>query len=161
MTEQFSSFGVLSKARQISSLRNARVPSLPRPTYNVEERLLDRLDPAQQLERLARFVWRRRRLAILRGDWMYFYTSLKDGNGLVGINVNTGRLERTVRLSSLDERFINDEAANLLYVANDNLLLAYPLNKTEESTSTCTLNNKNQILCQYFKRMSRDSPIYS
>ena len=90
VTEQFSSFGILSKARQISSLRNARVPSLPRPTYNVEERLLDRLDPAQQLERLARFLWRRRRLATLRGDWMYFYTSLKDGNGLVGINVNTG-----------------------------------------------------------------------
>jgi hypothetical protein len=131
VTEQFSSFGVLSKARQISSLRNARVPSLPRPTYNVEERLLDRLDPAQQLERLARFLWRRRQLATLRGDWMYFYTNLKDGNGLVGINVNTGRLERTVRLSNLDERFINDEAANLLYVANDNRLLAYPLNKTE------------------------------
>ena len=131
VTEQISSFGILSKARQISSLRNARVPSLPRPTYNVEERLLDRLDPAQQLDRLARFLWRRRRLATLRGDWMYFYTSLRDGNGLVGINVNNGRPERTVRLSNLDERFISDEAADLLYVANDNRLLAYPLNDTE------------------------------
>ncbi len=99
------------------------MPSIPRPTLDVEERLLDRLDPAQQLERLARFLWRRRQLATLRGNWMYFYTGLNSGNGLVGINVNTGKLERTVRLSDPDEQFISDEAANLLYVSKDNRLL--------------------------------------
>ena len=132
VTERFSSFGLLSRARQVSSLRNTRIPSIPRPTLDVEERLLDRLDPAQQLERLARFLWRRRRLATLRGHWMYFYTGLNSGNGLVGVNVNTGNLERTIRLSDPDERFISDEAANLLYVAKDNRLLAYALNQNSE-----------------------------
>ena len=131
LTERFSSFGLLSRTREISSLRTARMPSIPRPTLDVEERLLDRLDPAQQLERLARFLWRRRQLATLRGNWMYFYTGLNSGNGLVGINVNTGKLERTVRLSDPDEQFISDEAANLLYVSKDNRLLAYALNETE------------------------------
>ncbi|MGI9167621.1 MAG: PQQ-binding-like beta-propeller repeat protein [Pyrinomonadaceae bacterium] len=131
VTERFVSFGLLSRARQVSSLRTARIPSIPRPTLDVEERLLDRLDPAQQLDRLARFLWRRRQLATLRGQWMYFYTNLNSGNGLVGINVNTGNLERTVRLSDPDERFISDEAANLLYVSKDNRLLAYSLNETE------------------------------
>jgi hypothetical protein len=95
----------------------------------VEERLLDRLDPAHQLERLSRFLWRRRRLATLRGEWMYFYTDLPKGNGLVGVNVNTGVAERAVRLSDLDERFISDEAANLLYTGKNNRLLAYALSE--------------------------------
>ena len=64
---------------------------------------------------LSRFLWRRRRLATLRGNWMYFYTELPKGNGLRGVNVNTGVAERAVRLSDPDERFISDEAANLLY----------------------------------------------
>ena len=33
-------------------------------------------------------------------------------------------------LSDLDERFISDEAANLLYTARNNRLLAYALNET-------------------------------
>jgi len=131
VTERFASFGLLSRARQVSSLRTARIQSVPRPTLDVDERLLDRLDPAQQLERLARFLWRRRQLATLRGHWMYFYTGLNSGNGLVGINVNTGNLERTVRLSDPDERFIIDEVANLLYDSSDNRLLAYALNETQ------------------------------
>ena len=62
---------------------------------------------------------------------MYFYTELPKGNGLLGVNVNTGVAERAVRVSDLDERFISDEAANLLYTARNNRLLAYTLNERE------------------------------
>jgi outer membrane protein assembly factor BamB len=129
VTDRFSSFGLLSRARQLSSARTQPAVAIPRPSLDVEERLLDRLDPAHQLERLSRFLWRRQRLATLRGEWMYFYTELPKGNGLAGVNVNTGVAERAVRLSDLDERFISDEAAKLLYTAKDNRLLAYNLNE--------------------------------
>ena len=128
VAERFSSFGMLSRARDVS---NIRPPRPPRPSIDVEERLFDRLDPAHQLERLSRFLWRRRRLATLRGDWMYFYTQLPNGSGLLGINVNTGVAERAVRLTDLDERFVSDEVANLLYTARNNRLFAYALNERE------------------------------
>lgn len=128
VAERFSSFGLLSRAREVSTIR---APRAPRPSIDVEDRLLDRLDPAHQLERLSRFLWRQQRLATLRGEWMYFYTELPKGNGLLGVNVNTGAGERAVRLSDLDERFISDEAANLLYTAKNNRLLAYALNESE------------------------------
>lgn len=129
VSERFSPLGVLSRARQVSSLRPQQPPRLPRPSVDVEDRLLDRLDPAHQLERLSRFLLRRRRLATLRGQWMYFYTELDKGNGLVGVNVNTGAAARAVRLSDPDERFLSDEAASLVYTAKDNRLLSYPLNE--------------------------------
>jgi outer membrane protein assembly factor BamB len=128
VAERFSPFGLLSRGREVSTIRT---PRLPRPSIDVEERLLDRLDPAHQLERLSRFLWHRRRLATLRGEWMYFYTELPKGNGLLGVNVNTGVGERAVRLSDIDERFISDEAADLLYTARNNRLLAYALNERE------------------------------
>jgi outer membrane protein assembly factor BamB len=135
--ERFSSFGLLSRARQAQNLsRTVQSPSLRLPNVTptrgeVEERLLERLDPASQLERLSRFLWRRRRLAALRGEFIYFYTDLKGregGRGLLGVNLNTGSPERYVRLSDPDERFVSDETANLLYVSKDNRLLAYVLN---------------------------------
>ncbi|HEV3471499.1 MAG TPA: hypothetical protein VG148_19385, partial [Pyrinomonadaceae bacterium] len=105
-------------------------PDVPRPSLNVdvEERLLDRLDPATQLERLSRFLWRRRRLAALRGQWMYFYTDLRGaGHGLAGVNLNSGETGRAVRLGDPDERFISDESTGLLYVSKDERLFAHPL----------------------------------
>ncbi|HYO62552.1 MAG TPA: PQQ-binding-like beta-propeller repeat protein [Pyrinomonadaceae bacterium] len=136
-TERFVALGRLARARELVSSRSLptlRPPSLPRPSVNaddVQERLLDRLDPARQLERLSRFLWRRRRLAALRGQWMYFYTDLKaarsEGHGLAGVNVNTGRPDRAVRLSDPDERFISDEAAGLLYVSRGDRLVAHAL----------------------------------
>lgn len=128
VSERFAPLGILSRARQVSALRSPQAPRLPRPSVDVEDRLLDRLDPAHQLERLSRFLWRRRRLATLRGQWMYFYTELDRGNGLVGVNVNSGAAERAIRLNDPDERFVSDEPANLLYTAQDNRLLAYELN---------------------------------
>ena len=117
---RFRQFGVISRS-EVGSLGNLSTvgPSPPsagdlirRRTNDVDERLLDRLDPAHQLERLSRFLWHRDRLAALRGNWMYFYTDLKgrDGNGLAGVNIHTGETEREIRLRDLDERFITDEA---------------------------------------------------
>jgi hypothetical protein len=129
--ERFSTFGLLNRARQVSS---GRSPNIPRPSVNIEERLLERLDPATQLERLSRFLWRRRQLATLRGQWVYFYTDLKsrgEGNGLVGVNINSGIAERALGLSDPDERFISDEITHLLYISKGNHLFAYRLDERE------------------------------
>jgi len=132
--ERISTFGILAQARQLSASRpritrpSVEMPSLKRPSVDVEDRLLDRLDPAHQLERLSRFLLRTRRLAALRGQWMYFYTDLGRGNGLAGVNINTGSTERSIRMSAPDDRFLSDEEANLLYVSQDNRLVAYALN---------------------------------
>jgi len=136
--ERISTFGILGKARQLSASRprltrpsveipSLKMPSIDRPSVDVEDRLLDRLDPARQLERLSRFLLRTRRLAALRGQWMYFYTDLGRGNGLAGVNVNNGATERSIRLGAPDDRFLSDEEANLLYVSQDNRLLAFAL----------------------------------
>jgi len=126
--ERFSAFGVLGRARDLS--RAPRSLSVPRPSVSVdvEERLLDRLDPSRQLERLSRFLWRRRRLAALRGQWMYFYTDLRGaGRGLAGVNLHSGRTERAVRLSDPDAHFISDEVTGLLYTSKGERLSAYSL----------------------------------
>jgi len=134
---RFKQFGIASRIRGIADESSSRVTggvvgtiengSLTRKRTNeVQDRLLDRLDPAHQLERLSRFLWHRDRLATLRGHWMYFYTDLsRSGHGLAGVNVNSGQTEREVRLSDLDERFVTDEAVGLMYVSSGNRLLAY------------------------------------
>ncbi|HSE31799.1 MAG TPA: PQQ-binding-like beta-propeller repeat protein [Pyrinomonadaceae bacterium] len=127
---RFKQFGIASRLRGVTAGSrpgvSANIGSRPR-SVNVEERLLDRLDPANQLERLSRFLWHQERIAALRGQWMYFYTDLKgrDGSGLAGVNVNTGRTERQVRLSDLDERFVTDEAVGLMIVANGNRMIGH------------------------------------
>jgi outer membrane protein assembly factor BamB len=130
-TARFRRFGVVSQVRDRLS---GGAPSTPSPadfvrrrTSDVDERLLDRIDPAHQLERLSRFLWHRDRLAALRGNWMYFYTDLKgrDGNGLAGVNIHTGATEREIRLHDLDERFITDEALGLMFVSTGNRVVAY------------------------------------
>ena len=135
---RFRAFGLASRVRGIggSGGGGIRVPSgaelAARRAPDVEERLLDRLDPSRQLERLSRFLWHRDRLAALRGEWMYFYTDLKGrnsggGHGLAGININTGRAERAVPLEDPDERFIADETSGLLYLARKDRLFAYTM----------------------------------
>jgi outer membrane protein assembly factor BamB len=134
---RFRQFGVISRVRgglpNVGSAFPSR-PSMPSPgdivrrrTVDADERILDRIDPAHQLERLSRFLWHRDRLAALRGQYMYFYTDLKDidGNGLAGVNIHTGETQRRVRLKELDERFITDEALGLMYVSAGNRLLAH------------------------------------
>jgi hypothetical protein len=138
VTSRLTTFGLanrLARTRDIAGgVRGLGAPnlsSLPRPSIDVEERLLDRLDPARQLERLSRFLLRRERLAALRGDFMYFYTNLsradeaKGGRGLAGVNVHTGQTERAFRVEQLDARFLVDETAGLLYTAGDKRIIAY------------------------------------
>lgn len=129
--ERLSTYGVLARARRgVSANVNIR-PRVATPSgSDVSERLLDRLDPASQLSRLSRFLMRTRRLAALRGRWMYFYTSLRGGGrGLIGVDVETGRASRALRLSDPDERFISDEAAGLLYVSKNDRLVAHRLSE--------------------------------
>ena len=143
---RFKRFGVISRVRNLPRAGTS-MPSLPsmpsassipspgdfvrrRTTGDVDERLLDRIDPAHQLERLSRFLWHKDRLAALRGQWMYFYTDLKgvDGNGLAGVNIHTGETQRQIRLRDLDERFITDETLGLMFVSAGNRILAHSVN---------------------------------
>jgi outer membrane protein assembly factor BamB len=126
VTNRFRAFGIAGRTRPNINMRE-RITQRRPSSANIEERLLDRLDPAHQLERLSRFLWHRERLAALRGDWMYFYTDLKgvEGNGLAGVNIHTGTTDRAVRIKDLDERFVTDEVAGILYSANGNRLIGY------------------------------------
>ena len=142
-SKQFRAFGVASRLRSnVNDMRSAindptkevrervRGSLMDRRPRDLEDRLLDKLDPAHQLDRLSKFLWHRERLATLRGNWMYFYTDLKTGgHGLAGINVQNGIEDRAVRVGDLDERFVTDEVAGVLFTANGNRLLAYPVNR--------------------------------
>jgi hypothetical protein len=46
---------------------------------------------------------------------------------LVGVNVNTGWSDRSVRISDLDERFITDEILGGMYTASGNRLFSHTL----------------------------------
>ncbi|HEY0459950.1 MAG TPA: PQQ-binding-like beta-propeller repeat protein, partial [Pyrinomonadaceae bacterium] len=95
---------------------------------DVEESLLDRIDPVRQVEKLSDYFLRRKRLADLRGNYMYFYTDLPkpfDRKGLVGVNVNTGRDARFIIVSDPDARFTTDETSGMLYSASGNRLQAF------------------------------------
>ncbi|HEY0428817.1 MAG TPA: PQQ-binding-like beta-propeller repeat protein [Pyrinomonadaceae bacterium] len=95
---------------------------------DVQESLLDRLDPVRQVEKLSDYLLRRKRLADLRGNYMYFYTDLPkpfDKKGLVGVNVHTGKDTRFVLISDPDARFTTDETVGLLYSADGNKLQAF------------------------------------
>jgi hypothetical protein len=142
VSNRFKAFGVAAQLRSHlanpaladptadlrSSIRERMVQHRPN---NVEDRLLDRIDPAHQLERLSKFLWHRDQMPTLRGNWMYFYTDLKrsGGHGLAGVNIQGGSVEREIRLGDLDERFVTDEVAGMLFVANNNRLLGYSINK--------------------------------
>jgi hypothetical protein len=98
--------------------------------FGIASRIRDRIDPPAQLDRLSRFLWHRERLATLRGQWMYFYTSLESGgNGLAGVNINNGSTEREVRLSDLDERFITDEVLGVMFTASGERLISHGLHR--------------------------------
>ena len=128
-TNHFRAFGVASRIERGNIGTRDRFTQ--RRSTKIEERWLDRLDPAHQLERLSRFLWHRERFAALRGDWMYFYTDLKgvEGNGLAGVNIHTGKTGRAIRIKDLDERFVTDEVAGLLVSANGSRLLGYSVER--------------------------------
>lgn len=112
------------RGRIIGSAINRATPS----RAEVQESLLDRLDPVRQVERLSDYLLRRKRLAELRGNYMYFYTDLPkpfDRKGLAGVNVHTGQDGRFVLVADPDQRFVTDETVNLLYSADGSRLQAY------------------------------------
>jgi hypothetical protein len=95
---------------------------------DVQESIYERLDPIRQVKKLSDYLLRRKRLADLRGQFMYFYTDLPepfDKKGLVGVSVNTGKDARFILASDPDARFTTDEAAGLLYSADGNRLQAF------------------------------------
>lgn len=94
----------------------------------VRESLFDRLDPVRQVEKLSDYFLRRKRLADIRGNFMYYYTDLPkpyNKKGLVGVNVHTGRDARFIRISDPDSRFTTDETLGLLYSADGSQLSAF------------------------------------
>ncbi len=114
--------------QSLATASNRRQSSSRFKQFGIARRVRDRVDPVRQLDRLSRFLWHRERLATLRGQWMYFYTNLdRGGNGLAGVDINTGRTDREVRLSDLDERFVTDEALGAMFTANGNRLLSHGL----------------------------------
>jgi outer membrane protein assembly factor BamB len=123
-----SSFSNLQALATSSNRRRGSSSGFKR--FGIASRIRDRVDPPAQLERLSRFLWHRERLATLRGQWMYFYTSLEGGgNGLVGVNINNGRTEREVRLSDLDERFVTDEVLGAMFTASGERLISHGLHR--------------------------------
>jgi outer membrane protein assembly factor BamB len=120
---------VMTVRSSLSNLQTlATISGRNRPTpWFKRYGIAKRIDPARQLERLSKFLWHRERLAALRGQWMYFYTDLKNGNGLAGVNINNGKTDREVRLSDLDERFVTDEVLGLMFTAFGNKLFSHGL----------------------------------
>jgi len=97
---------------------------------DVQESIFDRLDPARQLDRFSDYLLRRKRLAELRANHMYFYTDLPkpfDKKGLVGVNVHTGRDARYALLSDPDPMFVTDETSGLLYSAAGSRIQAFEI----------------------------------
>ncbi len=125
-------YGILIRAQRArSAVAAIRSPQIV-IDVDVEERLMDRLDPSHQLDKLSRFLWRRQRLAVVRGQHMYFYTELKTegGNGLAGVNLNTGATERHIRFNEPDPRLTTDEIVGLLYAAQGDRLFAHSLDRS-------------------------------
>ncbi len=131
VSNQIRLYGVASRARDFSGLQIQRPNVISRVTpsrADVQERLFDRLDPTRQLDKLSNYLLKRKQLAELRGNFMYFYTDLPkpfDKKGLVGVNVHNGQNGRFILVPEPDSRFVTDETNGLLYSADGNRLLAF------------------------------------
>jgi outer membrane protein assembly factor BamB len=114
------------RGRVIGSAISRATPS----RADVQESIFDRLDPTRQMDRFSDYLLRRKRLAELRANHMYFYTDLPKPygkKGLMGVNVHTGRDARVALVSDPDPMFVTDEAAGLLYSADGDKLRAYDI----------------------------------
>jgi outer membrane protein assembly factor BamB len=135
VTRQIYSYGYL--ARSSTSISRTSGIEIIRPTGignitptrgDVQESVYDRLDPTRQMDRLSDYLLRRRRVAELRGNYMYFFTDLPKPfgrKGIVGVNIQTGLDSRFILNSDPDAQFITDESMNLLYSADGNKLQAF------------------------------------
>ena len=117
------------RGRVIGSAISRATPS----RADVQESIFDRLDPARQMDRFSDYLLRRKRLAELRANHMYFYTDLPkpyDKKGLVGVNVHNGKDTRYALVTDPDPMFVTDEVSGLLYSADGSKLQAFSfLNK--------------------------------
>jgi outer membrane protein assembly factor BamB len=139
VTRRFYSYGSLGRepsfASRLSglevtpgSLASRAAASAVPSREDLQESILDRLDPTRQMDRLSDYLLRRKRLAELRSNMMYFYTDLpRGGHGFIGTNVHTGGDDRFVNVGDPDPRFVVDDSAQLLYSADGNSLRAYPI----------------------------------
>ncbi len=131
VSNQIRLYGVISRARDFNGLQIQRPNLIGRLTpsrADVQERLLDRLDPTRQLDKLSNFLLKRKQLAELRGNFMYFYTDLPkpfDKKGFVGVNIQNGQDGRFILVPEPDSRFVTDEINGLLYSADGNRLAAF------------------------------------
>lgn len=140
VTRRFYSFGSLARSANIanrvsglqmitpSGLRGSVIDRVTPSRAEVRESVLDRLDPTRYAERLSDYLLRRKRLAELRGNQMYFYTDLDkpfNRKGLVGVNIHTGKDSRYILVSEPDRQFVTDETVNLLYSADGDKLRAF------------------------------------
>lgn len=139
VTRRIYAFGSL--ARTPSTLNRIANFQIQRPsTYilgkikpsrdDLQESIFDRIDPARQAEKLSSLLLKRRRLAELRGEHMYFYTELQkpfDRKGLVGVDVNNGRDTRFILNSDPDPDFLVDENERLLYSSDGSRLQAFDI----------------------------------
>jgi hypothetical protein len=125
---RLSGFQVITPSSIRSELTRGAISRLTPSSADVQESVLDRLDPARYADRLSNYLLRRKRVAELRGSHMYFYTDLPkpfDRKGLVGVNVHTGRDARYILASDPDAQFTTDETVNLLYSADGSRLRAF------------------------------------
>ncbi len=125
---RLTGFQVITPSSIRSQLTRGAVSRLTPSSADVQESVLDRLDPARYADRLSNYLLRRKRVAELRGSHMYFYTDLPkpfDRKGLVGVNVHTGRDSRYILASDPDAQFTTDETVNLLYSADGSRLRAF------------------------------------
>jgi outer membrane protein assembly factor BamB len=140
ITRRFYSYGSLARSANLANrvsgievitprgIRGSIIDRVTPSRTEVRESVLDRLDPTRYAERLSDYLLRRKRLAELRGNHMYFFTELKEPfnrKGLIGVNIHTGRDARYILVSDPDQQFVTDETLNLLYSADGNKLQAY------------------------------------
>jgi outer membrane protein assembly factor BamB len=139
LTRRIYSYGSLARwpnaASRITGLQVQR-PSIDllgriKPSKaDVQESIFDRFDATRYMDKLSSFLLRRKRLAELRGNYMYFYTDLGktfDRKGIVGVNVHNGKDARVILASDPDQQFVTDESAGLFYSADGSRLQAYQI----------------------------------
>lgn len=138
VTTRIYTFGSFSRmSHSVGRVGDLQVISPSRVTRAAADRgapsresIFDRLDPARQAEKLSNYLLRRRRLAELRVNYMYFFTDLPkpfDRKGLIGVNIHTGRDSRVILVSDPDNRFVTDETIALLYSADGTRLQAFDI----------------------------------
>ena len=132
LASRFSGFQIeLPNATDISGRVIDRAIDHATPSRSdVQESIFDRIDPIRQIERFSSFLLRRKRLAELRPNYMYYYTDLGSPfgkKGLVGVNVHTGQDARFAIVSDPDSMFVTDESSGTLYSIDGSKLQSFEI----------------------------------